>query len=111
MYVDPVLVYKVFDVNGKKVGYLHYTAFVAESYKRLIEACQYMKGQGVTELILDLRYNGGGLVLAEETLASMLAPEANVSAGDVFLMDIYNASRQQENIASRHICLRSGLYF
>ncbi|MDO4949990.1 MAG: S41 family peptidase [Bacteroidales bacterium] len=96
MYVDPVLVYKVFEVNGKKVGYLHYTGFVAESYKRLIEACQYMKDQNVTELILDLRYNGGGLVLIEETLASMLAPEENVLAGDVFLMDIYNASRQQE---------------
>ncbi len=96
MYEDPVLLYKVFDVNGKKVGYLHYTSFVAESYKKLIEACQYMKGQGVSELVLDLRYNGGGLVLAEETLASMLAPEANVQAGDVFLMDIYNAAMQQE---------------
>jgi len=91
MYCDPVLQYKVFDVNGKKVGYLVYTSFVADSYQRLMEACKYFKNEGVTELVLDLRYNGGGLVKAEYTLASMLAPEQAVTNGELYQKNIYNS--------------------
>jgi len=90
MYEDPVIVYKVFDCGGKKVGYMFYTGFVADSYKRLIEAAKYFKEEGVEELILDLRYNGGGLVKTEETVASMLAPKDAVDASDVFTTEVYN---------------------
>jgi hypothetical protein len=56
MYEDPVLLDKVFDCKGKKVGYLVYTSFTIESYKKLIEACTAFKEAGVSELILDLIY-------------------------------------------------------
>ena len=91
MYENPVLLSKVFDCGDKKVGYLVYTSFTMDSYADLIAACKGFKEAGVTELILDLRYNGGGFAMAEQFLASMLAPEAAVKAGDILATEIYNA--------------------
>ena len=90
MYENPVLLSKVFDCGDKKVGYLVYTSFTLDSYKDLIAACTAFKEAGVSELILDLRYNGGGFSLAEQFLASMLAPESVVSAGSVLSTEVFN---------------------
>ena len=74
----------------KKVGYLAYESFDQKSVDKLIQVCTEFRSQGVEELILDLRYNGGGYVTTEEMLASMLVPEANLKAGDVYLTEVYN---------------------
>lgn len=92
MYENPVFMSKVFDCGGKKVGYLVYHSFTLDSCNDLIEACKYFKQEGVTELVLDLRYNGGGYVITENLLASMFAPQASVSAKDIYQTEIWNAS-------------------
>lgn len=76
MYTDPVLHHQIYEVDGKKVGYLCYSSFDLESVGKLIDICKEFKAAGIEELILDLRYNGGGYVVTEMVLASMLAPEA-----------------------------------
>ena len=91
MIEDPVTIYTVLNNGEKKIGYMHYTSFTAESCYSLIEACKEFKAAGIKELILDLRYNGGGAVVTEEVLMSMLAPRANVEAGDIFEKEIYNS--------------------
>lgn len=89
-YLEPVIKTKVFDVNdSKKVGYLHYTSFT-DSISTLISAMDYFKEQGASELILDLRYNGGGYVSTCIALGSLLAPKAAVENEEVFNTDIYN---------------------
>lgn len=90
MYEDPVVMKKVFDCGGKKVGYLLYTSFTFESSLGLYEVCKEFKKEGITELILDLRYNGGGYVFTQEVLASMLAPEAEVKNGSVLETQVWN---------------------
>ena len=90
MYEDPILLTKVFDCGGKKVGYLHYTSFTFQSSVDLYEVCRQFKEEGISELILDIRYNGGGYVFSEEVLASMLAPEEEVNKGSVFETEIWN---------------------
>ena len=91
MVEDPVIMYRIIENDkGQKIGYLHYTSFTAESCASLIEACRYFKSEGIKELVLDLRYNGGGAVVAEEVLISMLAPRANVEAEDIFETEVYN---------------------
>ena len=67
-----------------------FTSFTLKSCERLIEACSYFKSEGVEELILDLRYNGGGYVFTQQVIASMLAPAANVEAGDILETTVYN---------------------
>ena len=90
MYEDPVLAYNVFTVNDKQVAYLAYSGFDLKSVPRLVEICKYFKSKHATELILDLRYNGGGYVLTEEILASMLAPEDVVASGAHYETEEYN---------------------
>jgi len=91
MYLDPIICTNVFDINGKKVGYLHYASFDLASIPNLIEVSKQFKTQGVTELILDLRYNGGGYVVTEEAMSAMYAPWSNVAAKDVFHTEIWNS--------------------
>lgn len=90
MYEDPVLCDSVYEFNGKKVGYLAYSAFDLTSISKLIAVCKDFKAAGVRELVLDLRYNGGGYVLTENVLASMLAPQQAVASGQVFEREVYN---------------------
>lgn len=91
IYSDPVQLYKVLSVGGKKIGYLHYTNFTLRSGKDLERAFSYFKTQGIEELVIDLRYNGGGYSVIASALASMIAPMENVSAKDVFTKNIFNA--------------------
>lgn len=90
MYLDPVLYEKVFDCGGKKVGYVFFNDFTFECVDRLLEVAKSFKNEGVSELILDLRYNGGGYVTTEEILISLLAPEANVKNGELYQTAVYN---------------------
>lgn len=90
MYLDPVLYERVFDCESKKVGYVFFNDFTFECVDRLLEVAKKFKQEGVTELVLDLRYNGGGYITTEEILASLLAPETNVKNGDLYQIAVYN---------------------
>ena len=102
MYEDPVLLSKVFDCGGKKVGYLVFTSFTLEACKDLVRVAKEFKAEGIRELILDLRYNGGGFVLTEDVLASLLAPETEVKAGSVLSTEVYNAELTEYFAEQKH---------
>ena len=90
MYENPVLVSKVFEFDGKKVGYLMFNRFTLNACYDLVEAGKFFTSEGIEDLILDMRYNGGGYVITESVLASMLAPISEVKAGSVFETAVYN---------------------
>ena len=91
MEEDSVNEVQVLESGGKKVGYLHYTSFTLLSLRGLMDAFADFKAQGIDDLVLDLRYNGGGYVKTCTILASMIAPLDAVNAGAVFLRDVYNS--------------------
>ena len=97
MYEDPVQTVRILEgPGGKKVGYLHYTSFTLDSCEDLVDVFLRFKKEGIGDLVLDLRYNSGGYVIAEYVLASMLAPLAEVEAGSVFSREIYNPLLTEE---------------
>jgi C-terminal processing protease CtpA/Prc len=58
--------------NGVKIGYLVFQSFIAPSREELDLAFKYFKEEGIEELVLDLRYNGGGRVDIANHLASLI---------------------------------------
>lgn len=69
---NPVAFYKRFDLAGKRIGYLVYNGFRSDYNDELNTAFATMKAEGVNELILDLRYNGGGSLETAAGLAQMI---------------------------------------
>ena len=91
MYLDPVICSRVIEKDGRRIGYLHYTSFTLRSCEKLVEVFHGFRAAGISELVLDLRYNPGGYALTAEVLASMIAPLKEVNNSSVFQQDIYNS--------------------
>jgi carboxyl-terminal processing protease len=70
--IPTVSLTRVVDVDGRRVGYLFFRNFVQPSIGALDEAFAALKAAGANELVLDLRYNGGGLVEVATHLASLI---------------------------------------
>jgi hypothetical protein len=92
----PVLNYSVVDTPTGKVGTIVFTSHVAPAEAQLVEAVSALKSQGVTDLVLDLRYNGGGYLYIASELAYMIAGPAR-TGGKVFEKLNYNAKRTSDN--------------
>ncbi|MCQ2252524.1 MAG: S41 family peptidase [Bacteroidales bacterium] len=85
--INPVLKSFALQQDGLRVGYMLYDSFT-KSADEIIEAVEKLKNQGVTELVLDLRLNGGGYITSLNALASMIVPSGN--GGKLFFQSTYN---------------------
>jgi len=56
---NPIFINKVITSGNHKIGYLMYNGFYANYDLQLNSAFAELKSQGITDLVLDLRYNGG----------------------------------------------------
>lgn len=79
---------RVVEIDGRRVGYVFFRNFVRPSFAALDEAFATLKEAKVSELILDLRYNGGGLVDVAVHLASLIA--GPVTNGQVLARYVHN---------------------
>jgi len=79
---------KVIDTPTGKVAYLTFEDFNAVAEKQLIDAFTMFQNQGVNDLVLDMRYNGGGLLYIAAELGYMIAGPA--SRDKTFERLVYN---------------------
>ncbi|MBN2973757.1 hypothetical protein JW805_17250 [Roseomonas aeriglobus] len=87
--------YKILDDNGKKVGYINLRTFISTANDGLRTAFAALKAAGVTEVVIDLRYNGGGLVSVAETFGRLLG--GNRSTSDVFSYTTFRPEKSSQN--------------
>lgn len=87
--VAPVLAGKVLDTPTGKVGYLQFNEHNAVSEGLLVKNIADFKTAGITDLVLDMRYNGGGLLSIASELAYMIAGPVP-TAGKTFERSQYN---------------------
>ncbi len=85
---NPILIAKTLDVEGQKIGYLMYNSFVSQYDDELNAAFAQFKTDGITDLVLDLRYNGGGSVASAIDLTSMITGQFD---GEVLIKEQWNA--------------------
>ncbi|HUJ25096.1 MAG TPA: S41 family peptidase [Myxococcales bacterium] len=65
-------------VVAGSVGYMNFNDHDAEAEKLLFDTVTSFKSQGITDLVLDMRYNGGGIIdIAAEAAYMLSSPLAN----------------------------------
>jgi C-terminal processing protease CtpA/Prc len=75
----PVPVWNAIDFNGGRVGYLLFNDHILTAEQPLITAIDGMRTANVNDLVLDLRYNGGGYLFLASELAYMIAGPGRTS--------------------------------
>jgi carboxyl-terminal processing protease len=80
--IPTVSLTRTFDVDGRRTGYFELRNFVEPSFDALDRAVASLLEAGVSELVIDLRYNGGGLVDVAVHLAGLVGGAA--ARGQVF---------------------------
>jgi C-terminal processing protease CtpA/Prc len=99
--------HRVFSHAGKTVGYLLFDRFLSTSGAELEAVFASFKQAGVDELVLDLRYNGGGLIDVAHHLGSLIA--ANPSEGELFTRVLHNDKHPDWNKDQLFIKQKNGL--
>ena len=102
-----VLAYKVLENDGVKTGYIHFKSFINSSEGELNEVFAHFKEENVEQLVLDLRYNGGGLVKIARQLVNLIAGEK--VKGDEIIKLIYNNKHPEQNTSYKGEVLKNSL--
>lgn len=96
---NPIHIAKTFEINGISIGYLMYNQFTNEYDDQLYDALEGLSAAGITELVLDLRYNPGGSVNTTRLLGSMIY---DTNTDNLFLRRRYN-NKIQEDLSSSQL--------
>ena len=94
--IDPIPQHRIIDrPDGTSVGYLELTTFISTAEPEFATIFSAFNAAGVTDVIIDLRYNGGGLVVTTELLGDYLG--GGVVPGTVFSRTLFNANNAASN--------------
>jgi len=112
VHADPSIFHTVLDVNGTKIGYLVYVEFIPGNNDAYLQEMDNIFNEfisaGVSDLIVDLRYNPGGAVDAAIHLASEIVPLTIASNSGLMIRLQYNADLQYYLVANN---FNSYLYY
>lgn len=94
----PLQITKTIDTPQGKTGYLLLNSFNNSTVEKdLFESFTEFSNQDITDLIVDLRYNGGGYLAISSQLAYMVAG-SNATAGKTYETTVYNDKKANETI-------------
>lgn len=102
---DSVSVAKAITHNGSKVGYIQFNTFIPDAQDQWVTAINALKNAGVSDLVVDMRYNGGGYIAVAAQVGYMIAGANTVNK--VFYQDVANSKSPKETPWS---FLDTGLY-
>ncbi len=85
---------KILDNGGTKVGYVNLRTFIDTADPALRTAIGSFRAQGITQVVVDLRYNGGGLVSIAETFGNLLGGDRS---GQVFSYTTFRPEKSGNN--------------
>lgn len=97
--IDPVPQFRVIDNDGTPVGYMELATFISTADPEFDTVFSTFRNAGVNDVIVDMRYNGGGLVSTAELLGDYLG--GFVAENLVFSETRFNADRAPDNNSLR----------
>jgi C-terminal processing protease CtpA/Prc len=103
---DPSIYSTILDIDGKKIGYLVYVEFIPGNNDVYLQEMDTIfnefKTAGISDLIVDLRYNPGGAVDAAIHLASEIVPLSVAANNGLMIRLEYNADLQYYLVANNY---------
>jgi len=102
--VSPRYGVQIIDNGGTRTGYVNLRTFIDSAEQQLRDAFLQFRNAGVTDLVIDLRYNGGGLVRTAELFADLLGRDR--FASDLLSVTRFRPSKSANN-ATRNFQPRS----
>lgn len=91
---NPILHSDIIEKNGSRIGYLVYNAFRFNFHEELNEVFGEFTAGDVDELILDLRYNGGGALVSSALLGTLIS---DLDEAETFASLIHNEKQSDNN--------------
>lgn len=86
---------QIINDGGQRVGYVNLRTFISTADQQLRNAFASFRAQGVTNVIIDFRYNGGGLVSTAELIGDLLG--AGRTTSDVFSITAFRPEKSSNN--------------
>jgi C-terminal processing protease CtpA/Prc len=90
--IDPTPVVDVFDIAGRPTGYVLFRTFSDPAVPALRQAFALFRQRGVQDVVLDVRYNGGGRTAVAAVLGNLLG--GRVATDEVLFRMVYNANNR-----------------
>jgi C-terminal processing protease CtpA/Prc len=90
---------RLIDNGGQRVGYINMRTFISTADDQLRNAFADFRAQGITNFVIDFRYNGGGLVSTAELMGDLMG--GNRSTSDIFSITRYRPSKSSSNETRR----------
>lgn len=81
--------------GGRQVGYINLRTFISTANQPLRDAFANFRANGITNVILDFRYNGGGLVSTADLIGDLLG--ANRSTSEAFNLTTFRPEQSRNN--------------
>lgn len=85
---------KIITDGARRVGYINLRTFIDPANADLVAAFADFRAQGITELVIDLRYNGGGALSVSDTFGNLMARDLD---GRIYYELVLRASKAAEN--------------
>jgi hypothetical protein len=98
---NPIFLDTIYATGGKKIGYLVFNSFLGDTnqiYNDFQRIFNRFSQEGVSDLIVDLRYNGGGYVTVQSKFANYLVPAAG--NGSLMMKQEFNNNNKIYNSSS-----------
>lgn len=92
---DSVSVAKTIQQNGSSVGYIQFNTFIPDAQDQWVAAINNLKNAGVSDLVVDMRYNGGGYISVAAQVGYMIA--GSNTTNKVFYQDVANSKSPKED--------------
>jgi len=95
---DPIQLDTVYTTGSNKVGYMVFNSFLGDTtavYNKFANVFSRFANAGVKDVVIDLRYNGGGYVTVQQKLANYLVPSS--ANGNLMMKQEFNDKYSRYN--------------
>lgn len=95
MTINTVIHSSVIEHGGHLTGYMVLNGFIEKTTGEVYQVFQDFAQQNIDQLVIDLRYNGGGMLNKANEIADYIIGDEHI--GDIFIQILHNDKKTDQN--------------